>query len=359
MPGPVRSRSTVRLTLAAALAALLLAGRMAVPATEVDALSRWTGGIDLYRSGVFTTQKTWLWCTAADVQIIRNIADHATDHSRSSPAALLRLHARPQPVRDPGVGRGRSGGLGGRASTIRRQPISAHPQRELRLGPPICGHEPAQDEPAGRDHGVARQPRLGPDRLHRDRRSGRTTRFSVTSVRVVGPLWGLQSRSYGYDMRPDTKLTPAQLKGFFTPWHYARRPDGLGGSMGVGPAGGEGGPACARDTEAHRQTHREADATTDPADDAEPNGDPGREPGRSRAGDPEPFGSRCAGGRGGTGLERGSSRRGGGDSAFRSGRRWSPDGRPGRRCRCHLSCSRSRQRAAPGGFANASSRGRR
>ena len=48
-----------------------------------------------------------------------------------------------------------------------------------------------------------------------------TSRFSVTSVRVVGPLWGLQSRSYGYDMRPDTKLTPAQLKGFFTPWHYA------------------------------------------------------------------------------------------------------------------------------------------
>ena len=48
-----------------------------------------------------------------------------------------------------------------------------------------------------------------------------TTRFRVTSVRVVGPLWGLQSRSYGYDMRPDTKLTPAQLKGFFTPWHYA------------------------------------------------------------------------------------------------------------------------------------------
>src|SRR4029077_5952446 len=43
----------------------------------------------------------------------------------------------------------------------------------------------------------------------------------VTSVRVVGPLWGLQSRSYGYDMRPDTKLTPAQLRGFFPPWHYA------------------------------------------------------------------------------------------------------------------------------------------
>jgi hypothetical protein len=48
-----------------------------------------------------------------------------------------------------------------------------------------------------------------------------TSRFTVTSVRVVGPLWGLQSRTYGYDMRPDTKLTPTQLKSFFTPWHYA------------------------------------------------------------------------------------------------------------------------------------------
>ena len=49
-----------------------------------------------------------------------------------------------------------------------------------------------------------------------------TSRFSVTSVRVVGPLWGLQSRSFGYDMKPDTTLTRAQLQRFFTPWHYPR-----------------------------------------------------------------------------------------------------------------------------------------
>ncbi len=48
----------------------------------------------------------------------------------------------------------------------------------------------------------------------------KTNDFKVTSVRVVGPLWGLQSRTYGYDMRPDTKLTRRQFKGFFTPWHY-------------------------------------------------------------------------------------------------------------------------------------------
>jgi hypothetical protein len=49
-----------------------------------------------------------------------------------------------------------------------------------------------------------------------------TSHFTVTSVNVVGPLWGLQSTSYGYDMRPDRRLTVSQLRGFFTPWHYAR-----------------------------------------------------------------------------------------------------------------------------------------
>ena len=47
-----------------------------------------------------------------------------------------------------------------------------------------------------------------------------TTSFRVTSVRVTGPLYGLQSKN-GYDMAPNTKLTTAQLKRFFTPWKYA------------------------------------------------------------------------------------------------------------------------------------------
>ena len=47
-----------------------------------------------------------------------------------------------------------------------------------------------------------------------------TASFTVTSVRVVGTLYGLQSRN-GYDMPPDTKLTPTQLRRFFTPWRYA------------------------------------------------------------------------------------------------------------------------------------------
>jgi hypothetical protein len=39
---------------------------------------------------------------------------------------------------------------------------------------------------------------------------------------VTGPLYGLQSKN-GYDMAPNTRLTTAQLKRFFTPWKYAPR----------------------------------------------------------------------------------------------------------------------------------------
>ena len=48
----------------------------------------------------------------------------------------------------------------------------------------------------------------------------RTRDFRVTSVRVTGPLYGKQSKN-GYDMKPNTKLTVAQFRKFFTPWRYA------------------------------------------------------------------------------------------------------------------------------------------
>jgi hypothetical protein len=48
-----------------------------------------------------------------------------------------------------------------------------------------------------------------------------TLSFRVTSVRVVGPLYGLQSRG-GYDMPPDSAIAPERLATFLTPFHYAR-----------------------------------------------------------------------------------------------------------------------------------------
>ena len=189
---------------------------------SIAAPPRWTGSIDLYRPGAFSTQRTWRWCTAAVLQIMRNIDRREADHSRRQPAALLLVHAGPRPLRHPPRGRRRPGRLGSRAAQVGRPELPGGRQEELRGGAPRRGRASARDEPARRHRRRPRHARLGPDRLPATADPAVDDRFRVTSVRVVGPLWGLQSRSFGYDMRPNTRLTRAQLRRFFTPWHYPR-----------------------------------------------------------------------------------------------------------------------------------------
>ena len=238
-----RSRWLSRLVLAAGIA---LAAAAASPGGSASALSRWTGGIDLYRAGTFTTQQTWLWCTAADVQIARNIVDHVADHTRAAQQRYfdyMRAHNRYAiPVKDgvdPGgwtaglrhyvdgryrlvASRSFDSALRSAVTSLRRTrlPVAitvAHGNHAWLL----TGFSATADPAA-------------------------TGRFTVTSVRVVGPLWGLQSASYGYDMRPDTKLTPTQLKSFFTPWHYAGvRMAWEGDWVSIQPLGSSGSPAAA------------------------------------------------------------------------------------------------------------------
>ena len=223
MPTRVRSRPALRLMAATVLAAVAFAG-VAVSAGGAQTaagLSRWDGSVDLYRTGVFTTQKSWLWCTAADVQIMRNIVHRQGDHTTSGQRRYfdyMRAHNRYRiPVSDGVDPAGWTAGLrryvdaryrlvsSGSFDAALRSAVTNLRRTNLPVGITVShgGHAwilvgfTATADPAV------------------------TTRFTVTSVRVVGPLWGLQSRSYGYDMRPNTKLTVRQLRGFFTPWHYA------------------------------------------------------------------------------------------------------------------------------------------
>lgn len=182
----------------------------------------WSGGIDLYRPGAFTTQQSWLWCTAADVQIARNIVFHATDHSAASQRAYfdwMRTQNRyPIPLSDGIDPAGWAAGM--------RRYVDGHyrlvesPSFGALLRSAVTNlrrtNRPVGLFVAHGDHAwlltgftATADPAV-------------TSAFTVTSVRVVGPLYGLQSRTYGYDMTPDTRLTPAQLAGFVTPWHYAR-----------------------------------------------------------------------------------------------------------------------------------------
>ena len=218
MAGRARLALTARIVVVAAALAALGVGAAPAPAA---ALSAWDGSVDLYRSGVFTTQKTWRWCTAADVQIIRNIVDHRQDHSRSGQERYydyMRAHNRyPIPARDGVDPAGWTAGLrhfvddryrrvaSDTFTAAIRSAVTSLRRTHLPVGITVAhgnhawiltGFTATADPAATRD-------------------------FKVTSVRVVGPLWGLQSTSYGYDMRPDKKLTRAQFRDFFTRWHYA------------------------------------------------------------------------------------------------------------------------------------------
>ena len=221
MPRRVSARPAAPILVALALAALALGPVAASPgAPSAAALSRWTGSIDLYRAGVFTTQRSWLWCTAADVQIMRNIVHRAADHSTTNQRryfTYMRAHNRYRiPVSDGVDPAGWTAGL--RHYVDGRYRLVASRSFDAAVHSAVTNLRKT-NLPVGItvSHGGHAWVLTG---FSATADPAKTSRFTVTSVRVVGPLWGLQSRSYGYDMAPDRKLTVSQLRGFFTPWHY-------------------------------------------------------------------------------------------------------------------------------------------
>jgi hypothetical protein len=192
-------------------------------------LPAWTGGINLYREGTFTTQKSWLWCTAADVQIIHNIVEGANDHTTSGQRRYfewMRDHNKYVLPLSAGVDpQGWTAGL--RHFVDDRYRLVASKSFDSALVSAVTNlrrtNLPVAVAVAHGNHGwVLTGFTATADPL-------RSSSFKVTSVRVVGPLFGLQSKN-GYDMRPNTKLTTAQFRGFFTAWHYDPKPmiwDGL------------------------------------------------------------------------------------------------------------------------------------
>lgn len=195
--------------------------RVAEPPTAL--LPAWDGSIDLYRDGVFTTQKSWLWCTAAGVQIVRNIVGRDNDHSTSGQQRYfdwMRKRNRYDLPESAGVDpQGWTAGLrhfvDDRYRLVASRSFGAGLQSAAanlrRTGLPVALTV------ANGGHGwiltgfeATADPLL-------------TDEFDVTSVRVVGPLFGRQSKN-GYDMPPDTRLTPGRLRRFFTPWRYAPLP---------------------------------------------------------------------------------------------------------------------------------------
>jgi MYXO-CTERM domain-containing protein len=189
---------------------------------DAASLPTWTGGVNLYRNGTFTTQKSWLWCTAAGVQIVRNIVDRKTDHTAAGQRRYfdwMRARNRYDLPLSAGVdAAGWTAGL--RHFADDRYRLVASPTFDAALRSAVTRlrltNLPVALTVSHGNHGWI----LTGFRATAD--PAKTSSFTVTSVRVTGPLYGLQSRN-GYDMAPNTKLTTAQLKRFFTPWKYAPR----------------------------------------------------------------------------------------------------------------------------------------
>ncbi len=226
MAGSVGNRGS-RLRFVLALALALVAGLTgsqldAPPVTAAaTSLAPWNGGIDLYRTGVFSTQRTWLWCTAADVQIIRNIVTGQDDHSKSGQQAYfdyMRAHDRYDlPLKDGVDAAGWTAGL--KKFVDPRYALYESRSFDAALVAAVTNLRRTNLPVAITvEHGNHAWIITG---FTATADPAVTSRFTVTSVRVTGPLWGLQDRTFGYDMKPDTRLTPKQLEGFFTPWHYA------------------------------------------------------------------------------------------------------------------------------------------
>jgi hypothetical protein len=225
-------RATTRTARATLVTLLLAATALAAPppgAAEsgarlhhepaAQALAAWTGGVNLYRDGVFTTQSSWLYCTAADVQMIRNMIEGTEDHSGSAQTAYfdwMRTKNRYDLPLSAGVDpAGWTAGMRHFVNDRYRlvSTTSFGLSLQLAVERMRATNMPVALAVAHGNHGwilngftATADPAV-------------TTEVDVTSVSVTGPLWGLQSRN-GYDMPPNTTLTVDQLKTYFTRWHY-------------------------------------------------------------------------------------------------------------------------------------------
>ena len=72
-------------------------------ARTATAPAAWSGRYDLYRSGVFSSQKKITWCVAASIQMMLNIIDSRKDHSRDHQRSYIRYARKHDRFGDPAI----------------------------------------------------------------------------------------------------------------------------------------------------------------------------------------------------------------------------------------------------------------
>lgn len=199
--------------------ALVLAASVFAPGSAAAAPQRGSLTFDVYRPGVYSMQATWTWCTAASVQIIRNVLLDQTNHSATQQGqffAYMRANNRYQQPSHRAVDpQGFLAGL--RQFVDPSYALVASPTFDAAVHSAVTqlrltGEPVALIVAAGRHAWVLTGFTATAD-------PALTTSFGVVSVRVVGPLYGRQSVG-GYDSPPDTSLSFAALRQFLLPYRF-------------------------------------------------------------------------------------------------------------------------------------------
>ena len=182
-------------------------------------LAPWDGSFDLFRSGVFSTQRTFTWCVAASVQMMLNISLGQRDHSRADQKMYMG-YAKRHDLYPPGSSaRGTdpqgwteainhfegSTGYHVVTSSSFRWAVQKAVKRLRLTGKPV-GLIVAHSNHAWVMTGFSAT--ADP---------AATTGYSVTAVYILGPLYPRQQQ-YGYDMPPDTRVSYERLRAFLTPY---------------------------------------------------------------------------------------------------------------------------------------------
>lgn len=178
------------------------------------AAGTWSGSVDLYRAGVFTTQPDYITCVPTSVQIMLNVIRGQHDHRISQIRSLyqegrgLNAHRYPIPGLDPQAW----------AALLERHGGGAYADRMYRTFAAALTAAAVAIRRTGRpvgllvDHGRHAWVMTG-FRATADPAVDRSAR--ITAVRVSGPLYPMQQRG-GYDLPPDTQLSSSRFAAFLT-----------------------------------------------------------------------------------------------------------------------------------------------
>jgi hypothetical protein len=198
---------------AAGFRSQLTSGAMLV----ADGLPKWTGIFDLYRPEAFASQATLTWCVAASSQMMLNIILGQSDVSRGTQATYIAYGQANDGANYP-AGTGPTGWVamlnryGGSSYSVQRFADSTSALKMAATRMRLTDKPVGMLVWAGSHAWVMTGFSATAD-------PATTSDFTITAVYVSGPLYPRAMNSSGYDLPPDTQLTPAQLARYFVKYH--------------------------------------------------------------------------------------------------------------------------------------------